>query len=65
MKKRLLRTKCDFLAFFKLSPFQDLKSPRLLTWCLSSLGLLLHKFNVRSYSKPPIPSGEPPKGGIK
>jgi hypothetical protein len=51
--------------FFKLSPFQGLKSPRLLAWFVSSLGLLLHKSNVRSYTKPPVPSGEPPKWGIK
>ena len=54
-----------FLPIFKLSPFQGLKSPRLPTWFVSSLGLLLHRSNVRSCSKPPIPSGEPPKWGIK
>ena len=54
-----------FWHFFKLSPFQGLKSPRLLTWFLSSLGLLLHRSNIRSYSKPPVPSSEPPKRGIK
>ena len=31
----------------------------------SSLGLLLHRSNVRTLSKPPVPSGEPPKRGIK
>ena len=53
------------LPFFKLSPFRGLKSPRLPTWFMSSLSLLLHRFNIRSYSKPPVPSGEPPKSGIK
>ena len=47
-----------FLPFFKLLPFQGLESPRLLAWFISSFGLLLHRSNVRSYSKP---SGELPK----
>ena len=64
-EKGALRAKRVFLPFFKLSPFQGLKSPRLLAWFISSLGLLLHRSNVRSYSKPPVPSGEPPKRGIK
>ena len=59
------RAKRDFLPFFKLSPFQGLKSPRLLAWFVSSLGLLLHRSNVRSPSKPPVQSSEPPKQGIK
>ena len=59
------RAKRDFLPFFKLSPFQSLKSPRLLAWFVSSLGLLLHRSNVRSLSKPPVQSSEPPKQGIK
>ena len=54
-----------FLLFFKLSPFQGLKRPRLPTWFTGSLGLLLHRSNVRSLSRPPVPSGEPPKWGIK
>ena len=54
-----------FLPFFKLSPFQGLKSPRPLAWLISSLDLLLHRSNVRSLSKPPVPSGEPPQWGIK
>jgi hypothetical protein len=49
---------------FKLSPFQGLKSPSL-PWFESCLGLLLHRSNIRSYSKPPVPSSEPPKQGIK
>ena len=57
--------KRDFLPFFKLPPFQGLKSPRLLTWFVGSLGLLLHRSNVRRLGKPPVPSGEPPKWGIK
>ena len=59
------RAKRDFLLFFNLSPFQGHKSPRLPTWLLDSLGLLLHRSNVRSYSKPPVPNGELPKSGIK
>ena len=39
---------------------QGFESPRLLTWFVDSLGLLLYKFNVRSYSKPPVLNGEPP-----
>ena len=64
-EKGPLHAKRDFLPFFKLSPFQGLKSPRLLAWFISSLDLLLHRSNVRSLSKPPVPSGEPPKWGIK
>ena len=59
------RAKRNFLPFFKLSPFQGVKSPRIPTWFMGSLGLVLHRSNVRSYSKPPVPSGEPPKWGIK
>ena len=41
--------------FFNLSPFQGHKSSiRLLTWFIDTLGLLLHRSNVRSYSKPPV-----------
>ena len=40
--------KHDFLLFFKLSPFQGHKSPRLPTWSVDSLGLLLHRSNIRS-----------------
>ena len=50
---------------FSNSPFQGLKSRRLLAWFISSLDLLLHRSNVRSLSKPPVLSGEPPKWGIK
>ena len=57
--------KCDFLQLFKLPPFQGLKSPRLPTCFVGSLGLLRHRSNVRSYSKPPVPSSEMPKWGIK
>ena len=64
-EKGPLRAKRDFLPFFKLSPFQGLKSPRLLTWFIGSIGLLLHRSNVKSYSKASVPSGEPPKWGIK
>ena len=41
------------------------QSPRLLTWLVSNLGFVLHRYNIRSYSKPPVLSGEPPKQGIK
>ena len=40
--------KMQFLLFFNLSPFQGHKSPRLPTWSVDSLGLLLHISNVRS-----------------
>ena len=46
------RKMCFFfftINFFKLSPFQSLKSPRLLTQFIGRLGLLLHRSNVRSY----------------
>ena len=59
------RAKREFLPFFKLSPFKGLKSPRLPTWFVGSLGLLLHRSNVRSLGKPPVSSGEPSKQGIK
>ena len=36
------------LRFFELSPYEGLKSPRLLAWFVSSLGLVLHRSNVRS-----------------
>ena len=65
MRKGTTPRKTHFLPFFKLSPFQGLKSPRLPTWFIGSLGLLLHRSNVRGYSKPPVPSGEPPNWGIK
>ena len=64
-EKGPFRAKRVFLPFFKLSPFQGLESPRLLAWFISSLDLLLHRSNVRSLSKPPVLSGEPPKWGIK
>ena len=64
-EKGPLRAKRDFLLFFKLSPFQGLKSPRLQTWFVGSLDLLLHRSNVRSYSNPPVSSGELSKWGIK
>ena len=64
-EKGPLRVKRDFLPFFKLLPFQGHKSPGRLVWFISSLGLLLHRSKVRSYSNPPILSGESPKCGIK
>ena len=63
-EKGPLRAKRVFLPFFKLSPFQGLKSSRLLTRFVGSLGLLLHR-SVRSYRKASVPSSEPPKWGIK
>ena len=62
-EKGPLCAKHDFIT--KLSPFQGLKSPKLLAWSISSLGLLLHRSNIRSHSKPSVLSGEPPKWGIK
>ena len=41
-----------FLLLFNLPPFQGSGSPRLQTWFISSLGLLLHRSNIRSLSKP-------------
>ena len=66
-EKGPFHTKCIFsLPLFKLSPFQGLKNPWLLTWFIGlHVGLLLCRSNVRSYGKPPVPSGEPPKWGIK
>ena len=40
--------KRDFLLFFNPTPFQGHKSPRLPTWFVDSLGLLLHRSNIRS-----------------
>ena len=54
-----------FFPFFKLSPFQGFKSPRLLIWFVGSLSLPLHRSNIRSYSKASVPSSEPPKWDIK
>jgi len=62
-EKGTILRKMQFLAVFKLSPFQGHKSPRLLAWFLHSLGLLLHNSNVRSWSKPPVPNGELPNWG--
>ena len=62
-EKGPFRAKHDF-CHFSNSPFQGLKCPRLLAWFISSLDLLLHRSNVWSLSKP-VPSGEPPKWGIK
>ena len=59
--ENLITQNTIFLPFFKLPSFQDLKNPRLPTRFVNSSGLLLHRSNVRSYSKPPVPSGEPPK----
>ena len=46
-KRDLIAAKRDFLPFFEQSPFQGVKSPRLPTWSVGSLGLLLHRSNVR------------------
>ena len=64
-EKGALRAKRDFLSLFNLSPFQGSESPRLQTWFVSSFGLLLHRSNVRSLSKPPVLSSDLPKRGIK
>ena len=65
MKKGSYRAKRDILLFLKLPPFQGHRSPRLPTLLVGGLGLLLHISNVKNYSKPLVPSGEPPKRGIK
>ena len=64
-EKGALGAKCDFLPLFNLPPFRGSRSPRLQTWFVSTLGLLLHRSNGRSLSKPPVPNGEPPKWGMK
>jgi hypothetical protein len=65
-EKGPFRTKCGFfLPFYKLPPFQGTKSPRLLSWFICGLGLLLYSSSIRSYIKSPVPSSEPPKRGIK
>ena len=46
-EKGSYRAKHDFLLFFKLSLFQGHKSPRLPTWFVDSLGLLLNRSNIR------------------
>ena len=53
-----------FFLFFNLPPFQGSESLGLHTWFVSSMGLLLHRSN-RTLSKPPVPSSETPKRGIK
>ena len=56
--------KTRFLSLFNLPPFQGSGSPRLQIWFVSSLGLLLHRSKVKSLSKAPVLSGEPPKWGV-
>jgi len=63
-KDHIAQTRFFFLLFFNLTPFHGHKNPRLTTWFVDSLGLLLHRSNVKSYSTPPVSSGEPPKWGI-
>ena len=58
MIKGSLRAKYFFLPFFKLSPFQGHVRPRLTTWFISGIGLLLHRSNIRSYGQFPFLSGE-------
>ena len=64
-EKGALRAKCNFLSLFNLPPLQGSESLGLQTWLVSSLDLLLHRSNVRTPSKPPVPSSESPKRGIK
>ena len=64
-EKGALRAKRDFLSLFNLPPFQGSESLGLQTWFVNSLDLLLRRSNVRNLSKPPVPSGDPPKRGIK
>jgi len=50
---------------FKLSPYQGLQSPWLPTIFTDTSGLLLYRSKVKSYSMPPVSSGNQPKRGIK
>ena len=57
--------KHDFFFYCSITtPPDGYKSPRLLTWFVGSLGLVLHR-SVTSYSKPPVLKGEPPEWCIK
>ena len=53
---------CHFLTYHHFKPVRALGFRLGL---LAVLGLLLHRSNIRSLNKPPVPSGEPPKIGIK
>ena len=46
-------------------PHQGLQSPWLPTSFTNTSELLLHRPNIKSYSMPPVSSGEPPNWGIK
>jgi hypothetical protein len=63
MRKGTTSRKTRFSATFQIVTIQEPWA--FLAWFISSLGLLLHRSNVRSCSKPPVPSGELPKRGIK
>ena len=66
MRKGTTSRKTRFFGIFQTGvTIPRPQEPQVLTWFLSSLGLLRHRSNVRSYSKPPVPSGERPKRGIK
>jgi len=53
------------MPLLKLSPHQGSQSPWLSASFTDTLGLLLHRSNVKSYSVPSVSSGELPKWGIK
>ena len=61
----LLGKNAIFLALFKLSPHQGLQSLWLPARFTETLGLVLHRSNVKSYSLLPASSSEPPKRGLK
>ena len=52
-------------ALFKLSPQQGLQSPWLPTSFTDTLGLLIHRSNIKSYNMPPVVRGKLPKWDIK
>ena len=66
LRKRTTSCKTRFfLSLFNLPPFQATESPDFPTWFVSISTLLLHKSNVRSYTKPSVSNGELPTWGLK
>ena len=56
MSKQILKT-------FNLPLIQGCKSSRLPTWFVGRSALLLHEYNVRSFSKPPVLYSKSPRWG--